>query len=401
MSDLEQTSPKWSSTTKLLVGLTIIALIAALLVQFRTIIGPLILAFMLAYILHPVVARISTYTRISWRWVVNLIYLLLVILLGTSFTLTGLAVAQQLQNLIGFVQRNVTNLPAIAADLSKQVYTFGPFEINFNQFDIQPLLNQLLAAVQPILGRATSLISTFATSAAATLGWGFFVLIISYFLLADASKMSGDFVHIEIPGYTSDVRRLGQELKNVWNAYLRGQLIIILMVMASYSILMVILGMRFALGIAILAGLARFVPYLGPLTLWIVTALVAYFQGGNYFGLEPFYYAILVVGSAMVIDQIFDNLISPRLLGQTLGVHPAAVLVAAIIAANLIGIIGLVLAAPVLATLNLVGGYVVRKMFDLEPWPDTLTTPKPVQLPWSRSLDRLKAWLRLMRQRIS
>jgi predicted PurR-regulated permease PerM len=401
MSDHEQTSPKWSSTTKLLVGLTIIALVAALLIQFRTIIGPLILAFMLAYILHPVVARISSIPKVSWRGAVNLIYLLLVILLGTSFTLTGLAVATQLQLLIGFVQRNVTNLPAIAADLSNRVYTIGPFVINFAQFDLQSVLNQLLAAVQPILGRAGTLISTFATSAAATLGWGFFVLIISYFLLADASKMSDDLVHIEIPGYTSDIRRLGQELKNVWNAFLRGQLIIIIMVMVSYSILMVILGMRFALGIAILAGLARFVPYIGPLTLWIVTALVAYFQGGNYFGLQPFYYAILVVGSAMVIDQIFDNLVSPRLLGQTLGVHPAAVLVAAIVAANLIGIIGLVLAAPVLATLKLVGGYVLRKMFDLEPWPDTLPTTQPVELPWGRVVDRLKAWLRLMRQRLS
>lgn len=401
MSDHEQSSPKWSPTTKLLVGLTIIALVAALLIQFRTIIGPLILAFMLAYLLHPVVAWISSIPKVSWRGAVNLIYLLLVILLGTSFTLTGLAVATQLQLLIGFVQRNVTNLPAIAADLSSRVYTIGPFVINFSQFDLQSVINQLLAAIQPILGRAGSLISTFATSAAATLGWGFFVLIISYFLLADASKMSDEFVTVEIPGYTTDIRRLGLELKNVWNAFLRGQLIIILMVMLSYSVLMVILGMRFALGIAILAGLARFVPYLGPLTLWIVTALVAYFQGGNYFGLQPFYYAILVVGLAMVIDQVFDNLVSPRLLGQTLGVHPAAVLVAAIVAANLIGIIGLVLAAPVLATLKLVGGYVLRKMFDLDPWPDALPTTQLVELPWERVVDRLKAWLRLMRQRLS
>lgn len=401
MSDHEQSSPKWSPTTKLLVGLTVIALVAALLIQFRTIIGPLILAFMLAYLLHPVVAWISSIPKVSWRGAVNLIYLLLVILLGTSFTLTGLAVATQLQLLIGFVQRNVTNLPAIAADLSSRVYTIGPFVINFAQFDLQSAINQLLAAIQPILGRAGSLISTFATSAAATLGWGFFVLIISYFLLADASKMSDEFVHVEIPGYTTDIRRLGQELKNVWNAFLRGQLIIIIMVMLSYSVLMVILGMRFALGIAILAGLARFVPYVGPLTLWIVTALVAYFQGGNYFGLQPFYYAILVVGLAMVIDQVFDNLVSPRLLGQTLGVHPAAVLIAAIVAANLIGIIGLVLAAPVLATLKLVGGYVLRKMFDLDPWPDALPTTQPVELPWGRALDRLKAWLRLMRQRLS
>ena len=88
-------------------------------------------------------------------------------------------------------------------------------------------------------------------------------------------------------------------------------------------------------------------------------------------------------------------------MGHTLGVHPAAVLVAAIIAANLIGIIGLVLAAPVLATINLVGRYVVRKMFDLDPWPEPEIEPEPVELPWVRGLNQLKTWWKTLQQRRS
>jgi predicted PurR-regulated permease PerM len=79
---------------------------------------------------------------------------------------------------------------------------------------------------------------------------------------------------------------------------------------------------------------------------------------------------VLVV--AVIIDQIFDNLVTPRFLGQTLGVHPAAVLVAAIVAARLIGLIGLVLAAPSLATLSLISRYIVRKSSP-EPFPETET----------------------------
>jgi len=392
-------SPKWGSLTKLVVGLTFIAIIAALLVQFRSIVGPILLAFVLSYLLHPVAALLNKVSRLSWRASVNLIFLLVVVIYLGLITLTGFTVVQQLQSLIEFVGRAVTDLPTLAERLSTQVYQFGPWQFSTGQLDLEALSRELLSSLQPLLGRMGSLISTFATSAAATLGWSFFVLIIAYFLVADAGKFPDQLVHIGIPGYDDDIRRLGIELRKIWNAYLRGQLIVILLVMISYSILLVILGMRFAIGIAILAGLARFVPYVGPLTTTVVTFLVALFQGGNYFGLLPYQYAILVVAASFILDQIFDNLISPRLLGEALGVHPAGVLIVAIIAANLIGLIGLVLAAPVLATLRLISRYVARKMFDMNPWPEPESSlpTSPLDVPWSRWLRRLRAWGRTLR----
>jgi predicted PurR-regulated permease PerM len=102
---------------------------------------------------------------------------------------------------------------------------------------------------------------------------------------------------------------------------------------------------------------------------------------------------------AVVTDQIFDNLVSPRFFGRTLGVHPAAVLVAAIIAARIIGLIGLVLAAPSLATLTLIGRYVIRKMFDLEPFPEPEEAPKPEGQSWTTNTRRLRAWWRSIQRR--
>ncbi|HSO27725.1 MAG TPA: AI-2E family transporter [Anaerolineales bacterium] len=367
-------SPSWGSTTKLVVGLTLVAVIAALMIRFRGIIGPLILAFIIAYLLHPVVESVMRASKITWRVAVNLVYLLLVVILAGSFTLAGLAIAQQLQSLIIFIQRFVNDLPALAAEVSNQQYFFGPFVFDFNQFDLQTLSEQILATIQPLLGRAATLISTFATSALSIIGWLLFVLLVSYFLLADAGRVSNELVHFDIPGYNADIRRLGEELRNIWNAFLRGQLILILFLILSYTVLMMALGVRYAIGIAILAGLARFVPYIGPLVAGIVTVLVAFFQPENYFGLQPFSYAVLVVVSAVILDQVFDNYVSPRFLGDRLGVHPAALLVAAIIAANLLGLIGLVLAAPVLATLQLILRYILRKMLDLDPWPETASS---------------------------
>lgn len=392
MNEETPASPNWSSTTKLVVGLTAVAIVAALLIKFRNIIGPLILAFMLAYLLYPLAGRFSEKLKISWRAAVNLIYLVLSILVLASFTATGVAIVGQLQSLVGFIQRSITTLPAIVAEYSNQVFEFGPFRFDLGQYDLQTLVNQLLSIVQPILGRAGSIISSVAAGAAVTIGWGLFVLLISYFLLADANRVSNEMVHIDLPGYSADLQRLSAELGGIWNAFLRGQLILTLLIAVSYASLLGILGMRFALGIAILAGIGRLVPYIGPMVLWIVTALVAYFQGGNYFGLDPLYYAILVLACALVIDQLFDNLIAPRLMGQTLGVHPAAVLVTAIIAAQLIGLIGLLLAAPVVATVKLLTTYFTRKMFDLNPWPEAEFDHRAAELPWVKAIANLRGW---------
>lgn len=389
------TSPNWGSNIKLIVGLTLAAIIVALLFYFRSIIGPILLSFIVTYLLHPVVDRLSRLTRLSWRGSVNLIYIVVFILLAASITLTMVAVVQQITNLFEVVRRFVENLPALVNELSTQVFILGPFELDLTQFDLVPLSERILAYLQPIINQIGGLVSTFATSAAATLGWILFILVISYFLLAEASQVPEKLLYVEIPGYDEDVRRLGIELRRVWNAFLRGQLILITIVIISYIVLMTILGVRYALAISILAGLSRFVPYLGPLTAWTVLGLVTFFQPSNYFGLEPWQYTLLVLIAAIVLDQAFDNLISPRVFGQTLGIHPAAVLIAALIAANLIGLIGLMLAAPTVATLKLLGRYTFRKMLDQDPFPLVEVEEKRPTTPFHvRASRRVQAIIR-------
>ncbi len=393
-----QVSPRWGPTMKLIVGLTFVGIVAGLLVYFRGLIGPIILAFVLSYLLHPVADRLSALTRLSWKGSVNVIYLVLLVLLGASITIAGLAVVQQIQNLILVVERFLNNLPQIVAELSVRTYYLGPLELDMVQFELGTITERFLAYLQPLLGRIGSLVSSAATSAAATMGWVLFVLVISYFLLADASRVPTQLPYIQIPGYDDDLRRLGLELKRSWNAFLRGQLILITLVLIFYTILMTVLGVRYGVAIAILAGLSRFVPYLGPLTAWTVTALVAFFQPVNYFGLDPWQYTLLVILAAVVLDQIFDNLVSPRLFGNTLGIHPAAVLITALLAANLIGLIGLVLAAPAVATFKLIGRYIVRKMLDLDPWPvEDEAEKQPVVSLQTRALKWLQAQIHSLR----
>ena len=108
------------------------------------------------------------------------------------------------------------------------------------------------------------------------------------------------------------------------------------------------------------------------------------------FGLSPLAYTILAIVVALLIDQVFDNLVAPRVMAQALKVHPAFVLIAAIIAASLLGILGIILAAPLLATLQLVGRYTMRKLFDRDPWPPREDILPPPRVP--RWLRRLRGW---------
>lgn len=392
--ELPSNSPGWSTNTKLVVGLTLVAITAALVVYFRALIGPLLLAFILSFILHPVVYRLSSTTRLSWRMSVNLIFLVVLVILGGLLTWSSFAVIQQFQSLIQVIQKFIdVTLPALAIDLSTNIYMIGPFPIDLTQFDLQALSQQVLGILQPIVGQAANIISSFATSAAVAFGWLLFILVIAYFFLAESKRVPYDLFRFEIPGYDQEIRRLAIELHKIWNAFLKGQMMIFGFAVILNLMLFSALGLRFALGLAILAGIAKFIPYLGPFTVLVIGGVVAFFQTNNIFGLEPWQYLILTLISIFVLDQSFDNLAVPRLLGRVLNLHPAAILVTALIAFNLIGIVGLIVAAPVLATLKLLGRYTIRKLLDLDPWLETSGPPPPMEFPWVRFRRITQSWL--------
>ncbi|HEY2980082.1 MAG TPA: AI-2E family transporter [Anaerolineales bacterium] len=374
-----QSSPRWGSTTKLVVALTIVAVAAALLVRFQFIIGPLLIALVLAYLLHPV-ATLLQRRPLSWRAAVSVVYLVIFILLIGLLALGGLGLLQQVQSVVQLAQDGLRALPDAISQFSGRVYQFGPFRIDFRTLDLNEISRQVLGQIQPLLSRTGTLISRVAGSAASFLGWTFFVLLVSYFVLVESGGRRGRIVDVRIPGYRSDIERLGRELARTWNAFLRGQIIIFFLAVTVYTILLTLLGVRYAIALALLAGLARFVPYVGPLINWLALFLVSYFQEFKLFDMSPFAYALLVVGLALVVDQIFDSLVSPRILSQALKVHPAGVLVSAIICANLLGLLGVVIAAPMLATATIFWRYAVRKLQDLDPWPEeepSLPPPPP------------------------
>lgn len=364
----EPISPRWAPGTKLIAGFTLVAIIAVALGKFQAYLPPVIMTFLLVYLLYPVAKFFETRLRINWALSIALVYLLLVAVIVGLATISGFELVSQVQSLIGFIQSSLEQLPGFVRDISERTILVGPLVFELNALDLNSLSRQILDASSALLSSSGNLVGAVAGTALNTLLWTLFILIASLFILAESKGLADDIVRINAYGYTEDLQRAKQELANIWNSFFRGQITVIVTAIIAYAILLNILGVRFAFGLAVLIGAARFFPYVGAGVSWVTLVLVTFFQASKPFGLTDLSYVALVFGLSFALDVLVDYFIYPRVMGNALRVHPAGVLFSAIIGYSLLGILGVILAAPMLATLQLAGRYVIRKLFDADPW---------------------------------
>ena len=381
--------------TKLVITLTLLVIIAALLVRFQALVIPLMLAFVLAYLFYPVATLLDRVPRISWRMAVSLMYLLLIAVIASLITLGGYGLIPQIQSLITLIENSLVELPSLLNEAVLWLSQNSPIPIDINTINLDAIVQQLLSYVQPLLGSTGQLLGAAASGAASFFGWGAFILIVSYFIMTESGGLRGNLFRVDVPGYTEDFHRLGEELKRIWNAFLRGQMIVFSLAFIFYLFALSVLGVRYAIGLALVAGISKFLPYIGPAIVWITLGLVSYFQPFKLFGLNPLMYTLLVFAVALVFDQLLDGFITPRIMAQALSVHPAAVLVAALVFADLLGVLGIIIAAPMLATFVLFGRYTMRKMLDQNPWPEQDIEPPP-SFTWAGLVARIRQTLSLI-----
>lgn len=389
------TSPRWGAMTKLVFSLTLLVIVAALLVRFQALIVPLLLAFVLAYLFYPIATTLDRIPRLSWRTAVSLMYILLIIIIASLITLGGYSLVPQIQSVISLVENSIVEVPPLLNDAVTWFNQASPVTVDLSTINLDEIGQQLLSYVQPVLGSTGQVLGTVASSAASFFGWGAFILIVSYFIMTESGGLRGNLLKLEIPGYVDDIKRLGSELQSIWNAFLRGQMIVFSLAFIFYLFALSVLGVRYAIGLALLAGISKFLPYIGPAIVWITLGLVSYFQPFQLFGMSPLAYTLLVFAVALLFDQLLDGFITPRIMAQALSVHPAAVLVSALVFADLLGVFGIIIAAPMLATFILFGRYTMRKMLDQDAWPKQ-DSKSPQTLPWAGLVARLRGKLGLL-----
>jgi predicted PurR-regulated permease PerM len=389
-------SPRWGWTTKLIVGLVLAALGLILLVRFQEFIGPLLAAFIIAYLFYPLANGLRKFLHLRWRGSVFIIYVLFALILIGLIAWGGVALIEQVQNLITFIQNNINKLPGLIEEFSHRTFTIGLLEIDLTGLNWDSITSEIIGAIQPILGSAGSLVGKLVSGGANLIFWFFVTYLVSFFMLSETEGVQGRLMRIDIPSYHEDMERMGKELSRIWNAFIRGELIVVAAAIVIFTIFLGSMGVNYFFGLALVAGLGRFIPYIGAWISWISFGLVALLQPATPFGLSGGWYALIVVALALVIDNILDNILVPKVMGNALKVHPAAILIAALIGANLLGLIGVVLAAPVFASLQLLLRYVLAKMVDKDPW-DRLEYREPPKQPrWlgfsKKFWKKIKAW---------
>jgi predicted PurR-regulated permease PerM len=366
-------SPPWSRTTKTIVVVAALLLLALLVMRFRTLLAMLVVAAILAYLLDPLIVFIDKRTNIRRGIVIAVVYIVLAAALIGGFFALGVASYQQAANLIEQTPALIENVAASIAALVNRTepIAIGPLSLDPSVVAWDRLPEQLLGLVEPLLSQSGSVVSRFATSTVRTVFNLFFIFVLSIYLATDLPRFGGYVKSFaQQPGYREDAERLMPQLRHVWSAYLRGQIILSLVIFLTVWIGLTLLGVQNSLALGLLAGFLEFLPNLGPVISAGVTVLVAFFQPGNYLGLESWQYALVILGLMIVIQQLENHLLVPRIVGGALDLHPIIVIVGLFMGASLAGILGAILAAPIIASLKLFGHYAWRKLFDLPPFPD-------------------------------
>jgi len=384
-------SPPWEPSTRLVVG--VLLLLGALLAVYtlRAVLAPILAGLVITYLLYPVVARLCRTTRLP-RWlVVSLLFLLLLALVAGATTGLGFAASSQTPDLVLAVMSLADQVPGALDRLANMTVAFGPFSLDLGTLNLRPLLALLGSTLQPLLEQTGNLMADLVGTTARVVTQTLFALVLAFYLLLDYRVVDRFVMAVAPLHYRSDIQRLLQQTVQAWHAFLRGQVLLGLIVGVSTAVVLGVLGLRFALGLGVIAGVLELIPLLGPVIATALAVLVAVFQSSNWWGLAPWAFALAVLLSGVLIQQVENHVLVPRIMSRNLNMHPVAVLIAVLAGGSLLGLLGVILAAPTLATLRIWVGYLYRKAAGLDAWPPPppeSMEPPPARHPGRWSLRR-------------
>jgi len=346
----------------------LLILACALVIRFSNLIPIVVGGLIISMLLQPAVRFLNQKLKIPWGLATALLIILLVVIFLGAIVWGGVSIVEEIQGLINFLLSITNNVSAFIQNLSETTFKIGPFNVDLSYIDWDVVGEKVLEYAQPVLSGIGNSIGGIASSTVSFFGKFFLTIIIAYLLLNEKQKRKSDSFFMRIPGYEDDARHIRKEINIIWNAFFRGQAKVFLVRICIYIVLLGVLRVRYFVLLALLAGLANFIPYIGVAVAWAVYFLVAVFQGTTVFGLQPLPYAAIVSLSGWLIDNIYDNVYTPRVMAGSLKLHPASIMIAALVGLDLFGVVGMIFASPLLATGKLFLRYIFRKIYDQDPW---------------------------------
>ncbi len=351
--------PRWSLTTKLVLSALALALVLFLVIRFSIVIPPLILAAVLAFVLTPAVDRLQNRLRIRRGLAALAVYVLLIGLIALLLSLLIPPLVDQVQLINLDFQTILSQLTAAIGTVS----LLGGITIDGAQL-IEEAESALRTLIEPVFSQTVTLAVEVITS----LVWVVFITVISFYLVKDGALFWRWVEQLPAPAYREDLRLLKAELNGIWSDFFRGQLVLALVVAIIFQVVGLIIGLPFSLAMALFAGLMEFIPSVGHGIWLFVAALLTLFQGSTWLPLPNWLVALTVIGLHLVFQQVDLNYLIPRIIGRRMHLHPLVVILGIIAGAALAGVLGVVLAAPTIASLRVLSRYLVANLSDQDPF---------------------------------
>jgi predicted PurR-regulated permease PerM len=318
-------------------------------------IAPFAVGIAIGYLLNPVVHRMQ---RVGFSRLTASLTILLAFVGLAGFA--GVALAPTLLKQIGqfstklpqFIQ---TLQSLIAAKGSELTASYGPW---LQQFGLGDTFNgdQIQKTVGELLNSSGEWLLTglrkLATGGAAAVGFLSFLIVtpvVAFYILVDWHKMVGAVDSWLPRDYAGEFRRVAAEIDLALAGFLRGQSLVCLFLGAWYGIGLSLIGLDFALLIGVLGGLLSFIPYIGSLTALVLSLGVATVQ--KWPDMHLFLYAFGVVGAGQFLESY---VVSPKLVGESIGLHPVWLIFALFAFGEWFGFTGLLVAVPAAAAIGVI-----------------------------------------------
>jgi predicted PurR-regulated permease PerM len=349
----------WSRATRYLVLIIVLMGLVWLLFAVRALIGPLVIAALLAYILNPAVTLITRHTKLRHSLSASLVYLLFLAVLVVILVIFVPVVISQVRRL----SLELQSIRVQLEDALASPVTFLGFDLPLDE-----LLVELRGISSPLLKpeRVFKVVKATTTN----LAWILVILVTPYYLLRDWERLREWLICLAPEAYQPDVRRLHEEIKGVWQAYLRGQLLLMLVVGILTGLGSAAVGLPGAVALGLLAGALDLIPSLGPTATMVVAAIVAWFEGSAYLPLSNAWFTVVVIALYSLVQLVENIWLQPRIMEHSLRLHRGLVFVAVVSALTLAGALVALIIVPLIGSAVVVGRYVHRRMLGLGPWPE-------------------------------
>jgi predicted PurR-regulated permease PerM len=340
----------WQNQIKVWVG--VLAITILMLWLFRGILLPFVAGLALAYLLDPVADRLEKW-KFSRAWAtLAIVFLAVMIVIGAVLLIVPLLV----QQIVGLAERlpgYAGQLQALANQWAPEIYAFLGEE-RVAQFE-----DSLSSMLQQALGIAGSLTAQIMQSGLTIInGLALLVItpVVAFYMLLDWDRMVESANRLMPRQYRDEVHAVLGEIDRAMAGVIRGQGLVILLLSIFYSASLTIAGLSFGLAIGLIAGLLSFIPYVGFLVGFVLSLGIALVQ------FWPDWIMIGVIFGIFIIGQFLEgNVLYPKLVGSSIGVHPVWLMFSLFAFGLLFGTVGVLLAVPLSAVAGVMVRFIIRK----------------------------------------